>query len=204
MAGSLRRRLRCPRQCRRVSQVGPPTLHALADLLVRNAARSENDPEYIPWLARLVKTRVIVMLPISNAIGYVNRVREELLVDPNRDFPYATRPEDCMVTIVARAINEVWLEHIFQLSITFHGGMQAIAYEWGSPNHMVRCSCWLSAPLPGIARTALCCSCVHLCRNVAHELCAYGCTWRSTTMPLARASPQSRPTRLRRCASVSR
>lgn len=41
-----------------------------------------------------------------------------------------------MVTACARAINEVWRDHLFQLSITFHGGMEAIAYEWGSPNHM--------------------------------------------------------------------
>ena len=41
-----------------------------------------------------------------------------------------------MVTACARAINEVWRDHLFQLAITFHGGMEAIAYEWGSPNHM--------------------------------------------------------------------
>ena len=41
-----------------------------------------------------------------------------------------------MVTACARAINEVWRDHLFQLFITFHGGMQAISYEWGSPNHV--------------------------------------------------------------------
>jgi hypothetical protein len=35
----------------------------------------------------------------------------------------------------ARALNELWREHLFQLAITFHGGMEAITYEWGSPNH---------------------------------------------------------------------
>lgn len=34
-----------------------------------------------------------------------------------------------------RAVNEVWREHAFQLALTFHGGMVAMAYEWGSPNH---------------------------------------------------------------------
>lgn len=24
-----------------------------------------------------------------------------------------------------------------QLAVTFHGGMRAIAYEWGAPNHQV-------------------------------------------------------------------
>ncbi len=46
-----------------------------------------------------------------------------------------------MQTFVARALNELWLEHLFQLAVTFHGGMQAIAYEWGSPNHEVSPVC---------------------------------------------------------------
>ncbi len=66
--------------------------------------------------------------------------REENGIDPNRDFPFAQEPDKCMRTFVGRALNEVWLEHLFQLAITFHGGMQAIAYEWGSPNHEVWCS----------------------------------------------------------------
>ena len=37
--------------------------------------------------------------------------------------------------VAARAVNEVFREHLFQLAITFHGGMQAVAYEWGSPIH---------------------------------------------------------------------
>jgi len=37
-----------------------------------------------------------------------------------------------MVTATARAINEVWQEHLFQLALTFHGGQQAIGFEWGS------------------------------------------------------------------------
>lgn len=34
-----------------------------------------------------------------------------------------------------RAVNEMWRDHIFQMAVTFHGGMQAIAYEWGGTNH---------------------------------------------------------------------
>lgn len=40
-----------------------------------------------------------------------------------------------MRSVAARAVNEVWREHLFQLALTFHGGMTAIAYEWGAPNH---------------------------------------------------------------------
>jgi hypothetical protein len=46
-----------------------------------------------------------------------------------------TAQRRAMRTVAARAVNELWLEHAFQLAITFHGGMQAIAYEWGAPDH---------------------------------------------------------------------
>jgi len=40
-----------------------------------------------PWISRMVNTRSIMLLPMSNALGYENIVREENGVDPNRDFP---------------------------------------------------------------------------------------------------------------------
>ena len=72
-------------------------------------------------------------MPMTNALGYYQNVREENGVDPNRDFPYNT--DQCMVTVTARAVNEVWKRHLFQLAATYHGGMEAIAYEWGAFNH---------------------------------------------------------------------
>ncbi len=41
----------------------------------------------------------------------------------------------CMQTIAARAVNELWRERLFLMALTFHGGMQAIAWEWGAFNH---------------------------------------------------------------------
>ena len=38
-----------------------------------------------------------------------------------------------MQTIAARHINELFRSHIFQMGITYHGGMTAVTYEWGSP-----------------------------------------------------------------------
>jgi len=73
-------------------------------------------------------------MPSANAKGYHDDVREENGLDPNRDFPYMTHGK-CMRTTAGRAINEIYREHIFPLALTFHGGMVAIAYEWGSPNH---------------------------------------------------------------------
>ena len=87
------------------------------------------------WLSRLINTRSITIMPTANALGYYQNVREENDVDPNRDFPWGVAPEECMKTTAARALNSLWREHLFQLSITFHGGMRAFAYEWGSPNY---------------------------------------------------------------------
>ncbi|CAN0079464.1 unnamed protein product [Ascophyllum nodosum] len=92
-------------------------------------------PASVPWLARLALTRSTVVMPMANPIGYYKVVRTENHLDPNRDFPYQQDASRCMTTIAARAVNEVWRDHIFQLAVTFHGGMVAMAYEWGSPNH---------------------------------------------------------------------
>jgi hypothetical protein len=36
------------------------------------------------WLARLVTTRRIVIVPTANALGYYQNIREEDGIDPNR------------------------------------------------------------------------------------------------------------------------
>ncbi|KAL7580141.1 hypothetical protein ACA910_012898 [Epithemia clementina (nom. ined.)] len=95
------------------------------------------------WLGRLVSTRRIVVVPTANALGYYRTEREEDGIDPNRDFPYDYTPNKghpqynskCMQTIAARTLNEVFQEHMFQLSLTFHGGMEVIGYEWGAPSY---------------------------------------------------------------------
>jgi len=79
-----------------------------------------------------VTTRVVI-LPSANALGYYRNTREEGNVDPNRDFPFdLTDPSKCMQTIAGRTLNEVFREHMIQLSLTFHGGMEVVANEWGA------------------------------------------------------------------------
>uniref|UniRef100_K3WED6 Peptidase M14 domain-containing protein n=1 Tax=Globisporangium ultimum (strain ATCC 200006 / CBS 805.95 / DAOM BR144) TaxID=431595 RepID=K3WED6_GLOUD len=90
------------------------------------------------WLYELVNTRSIYLTPMTNAYGYAHETREELGIDPNRDYNYMRKPEECMVTMTSRVVNEIWREHIFQLAITFHGGMRAVSYEWGSPDHYLK------------------------------------------------------------------
>jgi hypothetical protein len=40
------------------------------------------------------------------------------------------------ILLCSRVINELWRENLFQLAITYHAGMRAITYEWGTPNHI--------------------------------------------------------------------
>lgn len=112
-------------------RVGPQTAIALADLLVSNAANVGGNA----WLKRLVKTRIIVIMPTTNAYGYDQNTREELGVDPNRDFPYLSGYR-CFRSMTTRAVNEVWRAHRFQLAITWYAGMESITYQWGSSNHV--------------------------------------------------------------------
>ena len=88
------------------------------------------------WLARLVSTRRTIIIPTANALGYSRNKREEGSIDPNRDFPFDIEQyheEECMQTIAGRSINELWRSHLFQIGLTFHGGMEVIGYEWGAP-----------------------------------------------------------------------
>jgi hypothetical protein len=56
--------------------------------------------------------------------------------DINRDFPYLTKPESCMETIGARVVNELYLNHLFSLSLSMHGGTESLTYPYGTPNHI--------------------------------------------------------------------
>ncbi|CAB9526608.1 Zinc carboxypeptidase [Seminavis robusta] len=90
------------------------------------------------WLARLVSTRRIIVVPTANALGYYRNAREEGNVDPNRDFPYDHLPSDtdeCMRTIAARTMNELFRHYMISNSFTFHGGTELLGYEWGNPTH---------------------------------------------------------------------
>ena len=37
-----------------------------------------------------------------------------------------------MVTICSRFVNEIFRSHLIQFAATYHGGMEAIAFEWGT------------------------------------------------------------------------
>ena len=132
-------------------QVGPMTLIYFAEHLVRRRAAGDN-----AWLSRMVDTRRLIVMPMTNPLGYFQTSRWENLMDPNRDFPYNQHPGRCMATLTARAVNEVWRANLIQSAITFHGGMQAITYEWGAENHVVRKGACRPSHTSETRRTTLC------------------------------------------------
>ncbi|KDO18139.1 hypothetical protein SPRG_16465 [Saprolegnia parasitica CBS 223.65] len=123
-------------------RVGPQATIELALLLASYAhayvAEPSDDANVLStqeWIWRLVNTRAIYLMPMTNAFGYFQHTREENGIDPNRDYNYKVNGH-CMEAMTSRAVNEVWRDHLFQLAMTFHGGMRCVTYEWGSPNHM--------------------------------------------------------------------
>ncbi len=109
--------------------MGPTTVTELAIMLIHNAVAASNGESFNPWLLQLVNTRDIWIMPTTNSLGYYQNVREENNIDPNRDFPYYVNPSDvsrspCMSTIAGRAVNELWRENLFQISLTYHGKEQ--------------------------------------------------------------------------------
>ena len=78
---------------------------------------------------------------MTNPNGYDHSEREELIKDNihhdiNRDFPYLVESNKCMRTIGGRVVNELFLSHIFSLSLTLHGGIESLSYPFGAPNHL--------------------------------------------------------------------
>ncbi|EQC26892.1 hypothetical protein SDRG_15315 [Saprolegnia diclina VS20] len=110
-------------------------LASFADAYVTAPSNDASVRSTQEWIWRLVNTRAVYLMPMTNAFGYFQHTREENGVDPNRDYNYKADGR-CMEAMTSRAVNEVWRAHLFQLAVTFHGGMRCVTYEWGSPNHM--------------------------------------------------------------------
>lgn len=133
-------------------RVGPSsTIHA-AQLLVHAAnceiSKKQDSCDYLEkemgiakgsdqrlWLAFLATRRDTMVIPTANCLGYMQNRREDAGVDPNRDFGYSRSDDNCLRSTTARIMNAVMSRSLMQIVITFHGGMVAIGYEWGSPNH---------------------------------------------------------------------
>jgi predicted deacylase len=87
------------------------------------------------WLSHLVTRRDIYIVPTTNCLGYIKQDRLDAGVDPNRDFPYVASSNKCLQSTTANIIVELFRRSIIQSVVTFHGGMEAIGYEWGDMKH---------------------------------------------------------------------
>lgn len=116
-------------------RVGPQVAVEVVRLLAE-AYHGEGPYANNPWLRRLVETRNLVVMPTPNPQGYAASVRTEDGIDPNRDFAFDQSPAQCMRTVTARAVNEVFRQHIFALALTFHAGAHMITSLWGSPENL--------------------------------------------------------------------
>ena len=92
-------------------------------------------PNDIIWLAYLATRRDSFIVPTANCLGYTENRRDDAGIDPNRDFSYGRKDNNCMTSTTAKIIDSIMNENLIQMVITFHGGMTAISYTWGSNNH---------------------------------------------------------------------
>jgi hypothetical protein len=126
-------------------RVGPTTTVEFLRFLLKHYTKSrkkitttfqETTTMTEDWLTRLVSRRSLWIMPSPNAYGYYHDEREENGIDPNRDFPYNHKDaHNCMKTIAARSINDLWVTHAFQVAITYHAGQESISSTWGGYNH---------------------------------------------------------------------
>ncbi len=66
-----------------------------------------------------------------------SKIYEKTHKDINRDFPYLVKRKNCMETIGARVVNELYINHLFSLALSLHGGTESLTYPYGTPNHMI-------------------------------------------------------------------
>jgi len=62
--------------------VGPTATVAAAEWMLQEATTRDG------WIRHLINTRITVLLPIANADGFAHSRREEVGIDPNRDFAF--------------------------------------------------------------------------------------------------------------------
>ena len=132
-------------------RIGPQVAYYLIEYLLTTFGNEKETQQ-------LLKTREIIVTPMTNAVGYYHNEREERLnkqhseytsnkarvkpieadsMDINRDFPYNVRSDqDCLNTIAGRVIHQIFTQNLIVSAITFHGGTNVIGYPWGSFNRV--------------------------------------------------------------------
>jgi hypothetical protein len=95
---------------------------------------SYDNDEHVRYL---IDHREIYIMPVINPYGWENDIREDgNNEDPNRDYPYAnTSYNQALTTLGAKAVHELMSRHLFITALSWHSGLQAIYYAWGTPVH---------------------------------------------------------------------
>ena len=87
------------------------------------------------WLAFLGSRRDTYIAPTLNCLGYKQNRRDDNGIDPNRDFPYGRGDKRCLRSGTAKVTYLIMRNLLVHSVVTYHGGMVALGYEWGSMNH---------------------------------------------------------------------
>ena len=89
-------------------------------------------------------------MPMTNAWGFfrsrfdllslLTPSRDENGIDVNRDFPFdPLQPSlPCLQSETSRAIQALYAHSLLAATVTFHGGMRSITYEWGDFHNHAR------------------------------------------------------------------
>ncbi|CDW79494.1 zinc carboxypeptidase family protein [Stylonychia lemnae] len=134
--------------------IGPNTAYYLIEYLISSYKEDS-------LVTNLLRRREIIITPMTNSVGYNYNERAERInvksenyksnpykrnkntgtkeyyfEDINRDFPYNTDKDKCLNTIAGRVIHQIMVENVIVSAITFHGGINVIAYPWGSYNRL--------------------------------------------------------------------
>lgn len=93
-----------------------------------------------PQLQNLLNKVRLLIVPVINVEGYVNKRREEkvgdTLYDPNRDFPFNQIVQGkCLISTTAQIIDKIFRDYTVIATLTFHGGDNSISYPWGAFAH---------------------------------------------------------------------
>jgi hypothetical protein len=123
-------------------KVGPTLCTEFLTLVLENYSKNK-------WIKFLLDNRRVILTPMTNSYGYYLGIREEITtstgsqendtdfhIDPNRDFPIFKRKNECMLTITARTINEIFINNLIRFSLSIHGGTSSLTYAWGTLNHL--------------------------------------------------------------------
>ena len=87
------------------------------------------------------------MVPTVNSLGFFRKSDRENGMSAKSDFPFDMQSKNkiningnCMKTIAARTINELFRTHMFQISLSFHSGKVFTGYPYGSLSNVQKIS----------------------------------------------------------------